>query len=295
VPDLETTVFVGLGNMGWPMAANLVRAGRVMAPVDVSTSRQQAFRDDFPAAVDPATLDWSTVGTVITMLPTGKEVREVLLEEGVGLASRLRAGSVVIDMSSAEPIGTRELGVDLAALGVDLVDAPVSGGVPRAGDGTLTIMVGSDSEAAVARARPLLEILGATIFETGSVGSGHATKALNNYVAAAGFVAASEALVVGKRFGLDPATLISVLNVSTGRNFSTDFTIKEHVLTGLYKTGFSLGLMTKDVGIADDLGHNLEVPNPVCDTVVGQLRLALEALGPSVDHSEAVRYWEARE
>jgi 3-hydroxyisobutyrate dehydrogenase len=239
-------------------------------------------------------VDWGSVDAVITMLPTGLNVRAALLAEGSGLAARLESGTTVIDMSSADPIGTRQLGDALVDLGLRLIDAPVSGGVPRATDGTLTIMVGADDSAALTAARPLLEILSSTIFETGRLGSGHATKALNNYVAAAGFAAASEAMLTGQRFGLDPSTLVAVLNASTGRNFSTDYTLKEHVLTGIYKTGFSLGLMTKDVGIAADLGHGLHVANPVCDTVVSQLRLALEDLGPAADHSEAVLFWETQ-
>ena len=135
-------------------------------------------------------------------------------------------------------------------------------------------------------------MLSEQIFRTGSLGTGHAMKALNNFVAAAGFIAAAEALLVGRRFGLDPSVMVEVLNASTGRNFSTEFTLVAHVLPRTFATGFALGLMTKDVGIAAGLADAVEVDSPLSHLVRDRLSAAADELGPAVDHSAAVLHWE---
>jgi 3-hydroxyisobutyrate dehydrogenase len=188
--------------------------------------------------------------------------------------------------------GARELGRALAASGVALVDAPVSGGVPKADAGTLAIMIGGDDAAAIERARPPLDAMGKKLFLTGPLGSGHAMKALNNYVAAAGFTAAAEALIVGHKFGLDPAVMVEILNASTGRSFSTEYTMKEHVLPRKFATGFALGLLAKDVGIAADLVEAIGADAPVCKLLRELWAEAATAVGGSVDHSVALRHWE---
>jgi 3-hydroxyisobutyrate dehydrogenase len=273
------------------MAANLVRAGYELVVRDADVERQRAFSAEHAcvAAADP--LDFETAGVVVTMLPDGSDVREALLGTA-GVAPSLPAGAVVVDMSSSAPQGTREIGAALAALGVALVDAPVSGGVPKAESATLTIMLGGDDEGAIGRALPVVEALSERVFRTGSLGSGHAMKALNNFVAATGFAAAVEALLVGRRFGLDPGVMVEVLNASTGRNFSTEYTLPSHVLPRTFATGFALGLMTKDVGIAADLADAVEVGSPLSQLVRDRLAEAAEGLGPEIDHSAAVLHWE---
>ncbi len=155
-------------------------------------------------------------------------------------------------MSSADPVGTRATHADLAKRGLAFVDAPVSGGVPRATDGTLAIMIGGDA-AAIAAAKPVLAKMGTRLFDVGGPGNGHAMKALNNFVAGTAFIAVSEALLVGERFGLDPATMVDVMNVSTGKSFNTENVAKQHVVSRQFASGFALGLLAKDVGIAADL------------------------------------------
>ena len=132
---------------------------------------------------------------------------------------------------------------------------------------------------------------GGRLFRAGGLGAGHALKALNNFVGASGFAAACEALLVAERYGLDPEVFLDVLNVSTGRNFSTHFTLPTAVLTGEFNTGFSLALMTKDVGIAAALAEGLGQTAVVADTVHAQLQAALDVLGPQVDHSAAIKHW----
>src|SRR3546814_521503 len=173
--------------------------------------------------------------------------------------------------------------------GFPVVDAPVSGGVKRALDGTLAIMVGGESEAA-RRIMPLLAALGGAIFRTGPLGSGHAMKALNNYVSAAGLAAAAEAVIVGSHFGLDPLVIVDVLNASTGRNNSTENKLKQQVLSGEFASGFALGLMAKDLRTAADIARHLGVAAPLADACDRLWTDADAALGADADHTEIFRY-----
>lgn len=284
--------FIGIGNMGAPMAASLLRGGHQVTVYDLDGTRSARFARDHGCQAATELAGIAAMEAIITMLPTGQIVREVLLgADGAALARRLRAGTLVIDMSTSEPLGTRALGAQLAALGVVLIDAPVSGGVPRAISGTLTIMAGSDDPQAIARARPLLSCMGERLFETGALGSGHAMKALNNFVAASGYAAAAEALTIGRRFGLDPAAMIDILNVSTGRNFNTELVMKQQVLSGEYASGFALGLLAKDVRIAADLGEAVHVDAPLTRLVRERYALARERLGAARDNTEAMLGW----
>jgi 3-hydroxyisobutyrate dehydrogenase len=228
---------------------------------------------------------------VITMLPDGHVVRDVYFGSG-GLAAVLQRGCVCIDMSSSDPAGTRALGRDLAPLGISLVDAPVSGAVPRATNATLAIMIGADEDAVRDRAKSVLSAMGNRLFDTGGLGTGHAMKALNNFVAASGYAAAVEALMAGKRFGLDPTRMLAIMNSSTGRNFNTEVVLQEHVVNGKYATGFSLGLLTKDVGIAADLMRAVQMDAPLSMLIEQRYRQALAQLGPQRDNSEAILAWD---
>ena len=165
------------------------------------------------------------------------------------MSRTLKPGSVVIDMSSSSPVGTRELGPILEKRGIRLIDAPVSNGVKGATAATLAIMVGGD-RAIFEQYRPLFEKLGNQIFHAGPLGAGHAVKALNNYVSAAGLVAACEAVITGQRFGLDPAVVVDILNASSGMNNTTKNKFKQHMLSGTFGAGFTTGLMAKDVRTA---------------------------------------------
>jgi 3-hydroxyisobutyrate dehydrogenase len=292
--DVGAIGFIGIGNMGWPQAANLARAGRQVVAFDADPSRAERFAAENGTrwAKSLAELG-AAVDVVVTMLPTGQIVRSVMIEmEGGGLARSLRPGALLIDMSSSDPIGTRELGEALAKYRIAVVDAPVSGGTRGAKEGTLTIMIGGDDKAAIARAKPILETMGKRLFDTGPLGSGHAMKALNNYVAATGFAAASEALIVGERFGLDPKVMVDIMNVSTGRNFSTENTIKGQVLTRSFASGFALGLMAKDVKIAADLAAGLDLDAPIVRLASSRLLEAAGAVGGDKDHTVAFTFWE---
>jgi 3-hydroxyisobutyrate dehydrogenase len=284
--------FIGLGNMGWPMAANLVRAGFSVVAGDLDTAREQKFARELGAVAAGGPAGFGRVGALVTMLPDGDAVRAALLDSGV--ADALPPGTLVIDMSSVAPAGTRELGMALAQGGYLLVDAPVSGGKAKAVDGTLSVMLGADDEAAAERAVPIIDAMSRRIFRTGGLGSGHALKALNNYVLAAGFVAAAEALVTGAKFGLDPAVIVEVLNASSGRNVATETVIPSQVLTRRFEEGFPFQLLCKDVGIAAGLADRLEVEAPLCGAVAERLAQVAAELGWDTDYTRAVVLWEQR-
>jgi 3-hydroxyisobutyrate dehydrogenase len=283
---------IGLGQMGLPMARNLARAGYRIVAHDASRDALKRACDETGAE---AAASLKAIGerceAVITMLPDGNAVRAVMLGPGDCVLAGLARGGVFIDMSSSSPVGTREVGATLAKSGVAMLDAPVSGGVKKAVDGTLSIMAGGDA-ACIARCRPLLEAMGKQIFLTGPLGSGHAMKALNNYVSAAGLVAAGEAVLAGQRFGIDAKAMVDILNASTGMNNSTQNKFHQYILSRAFNSGFSLDLMVKDLKTALEVAHATGSPAPFGEACVEAWTEAQRALGPGVDHTAVVRYWE---
>jgi 3-hydroxyisobutyrate dehydrogenase len=267
--------FIGLGMMGRLMAANLVKAGFDVRSFDLNGS------GNCKTAREAA--EHSPV--LITMVPDGKAVRKAVAAALPGLAP----GTIVIDMSSSDPATTRELGALLKKKGIHMLDSPVSGARAKAADGTLALMVGGDA-ALLERARPVLSKMGSEIFHTGGLGSGHATKALNNYLGAAGTVAGMEALLIGEAFGLDPKTLIDVINASTGKNSTTERKIPQQVLTKAFASGFALALMTKDIGIAGEIARDTGIAAPYLNSTLKIWRAALSQLPAGADHTEIYRY-----
>ena len=280
---------IGLGNMGQPMAACLTRAGYQVTGFDLSAEARGKFSAAGGVAASNVVEAVSGASAVITLLPDGKIVRAAI----EGIKPHLARGTVIIDMSSSAPVGTKTLGEKLVAAGFEFIDAPVSGGVKRAIDGTLAIMAGGDAKT-IDRAEPVLQAMGKSVFRTGPLGSGHAAKALNNYVSAAGLAAAAEAVAIAERFGIDPNTLVDVLNASTGRNNSTENKLKQFIISKKFNSGFSLALMAKDIRTADDLAHQLDIPAPLADEVAAQWDEALKVLGSSADHTEIGRYSTAK-
>jgi 3-hydroxyisobutyrate dehydrogenase len=291
VPGQQPTVgFVGLGNMGWPMATNLHAAGFGLVVRDIEAAKRDQFAADHAGAVAASSPEpFSAADIVVTMLPNGAIVRDAMLGWGIGAA--LPAGALLLEMSSSDPSDTLLLAAGLEPFGVRVADAPVSGGVPRAVTGELSVMVGG-APADVAAAQPVLRVLGdpARQFRTGRLGSGHAMKALNNVIAAATTCATAEALVVGKRFGLDPKTMVDIINASTGRSFVSGVFDSE-VLTGRYGTGFALGLLAKDVHIAASVAAASGADVPVIALTDERYAKALSELGPSADQSAAHQAW----
>ena len=280
---------VGLGNMGRPMGARLIGAGFDVVGFDVAEGMRELFaRETGGKIASSLTTVVDGAQVVITMLPNGAIVREVLN----AMRPHLRQGAIIVEMSSSDPIGTREIGEALVDAGFGFVDAPVSGGVKRAIDGSLAIMAGGEGST-IDRVEPLLKAMGRAVFRTGPIGSGHAVKALNNYVSGAGLVAALEAMNVGKTFGVDPGVLVDVLNASTGKNNSTEVKLKQYVISERYDSGFFLGLMAKDIRTAQHLAERLGVPVPLGEKCASLWDAAAEELGDKADHTAINRYLTA--
>lgn len=292
----ERVGLIGVGNMGAPMARCLAKAEHPVMLFDAKREAVEPFRAEsnmFTIAPDLPTLG-AECRTVITMLPDSKIVRAATFGSPgqPGFGGKLSKGSVVIDMSSSYPIDTQKLGEELALQGVALVDAPVSGGVPKAITGQLAIMTGGKSED-IDRVEPVLKAMG-TVHRTGPLGSGHAMKALNNFVSAAGLVATSEALVIGQKFGLDGAVMTKVLNASTGKNNTTENKVERYMLNHAFNSGFALALMDKDVGMANRLACELGIDAAELAFVSKLLGKVLAELGPHADHTAVYGYAEKK-
>jgi 3-hydroxyisobutyrate dehydrogenase len=286
---IKRVCFVGIGNMGWPMATRLVRAGFEVAVTDAVAGRARSFVDQIGGKAVAGLADATKEADVlVTMLPTSAHVVSVVNE----IMPSLSSGKILVDMSSGAPAATQKIAGDLGAIGVAVVDAPVSGGVSRAVTGELAIMTGGDA-AAVDRVDPLLRAMGTTIHRIGPVGAGQAMKALNNLVSAGGLLMAVEALVIGQQFGLDPAVMTDVLNASTGMNNSTQKKLKQFVLSRKFDSGFGLDLMVKDLSIALEVGRNGSAPTPFSALCREMWASAASMLGKGQDHTAIAKLSEA--
>lgn len=278
--------FIGLGMMGTPMTARLAKAGFQLLLADADAARLR----DVQAALNASALtpeNANTLDVLITMLPNSAIVENVLLADG-GWAAHLKAGSVVIDMSSSEPARSREMGRMLKTLNLEYLDAPVSGGVKRAVDGSLAILVGGD-ETVMQRCRSLLEAMGKNILHIGDAGAGHAAKALNNFVSAAGLMATVEALHVAKRFGIEPDVMVDVLNASSGGTNTSLNKAKQFMLSGTFGSGFSMQLMNKDLKIAKGLSDALDYPLTFGQSAIAVWNEVAQEATPTTDHTEMYR------
>lgn len=280
--------FIGLGRMGLPMAKNLLARGFDVTGTDLSEPARVAFAQAGGSSAGNAREAAAGCDIVITMLPTSAIVADSLIGKGDALADAA-PGALVIDMSSSVPADTLALGEALSAQGFELVDAPVSGGVAKAISGTLAIMAGGAPEA-IDKAEPVLQAMGDRIFRTGKLGTGHVMKVLNNYVSAAGALAAVEALVLGRDFGLDQQAMTDILNASTGRNNTTEHKVKRFILSETWDSGFEMALMSKDIGIAADLAQGMALKLDLLARTAENWRKASEVLGKGADHTEIYRY-----
>jgi 3-hydroxyisobutyrate dehydrogenase len=286
----ETVGFVGLGNLGAPMAGRLIAAGHRVRGYDADPAAVERFAAAGGTAAANAAEVAEGAAVVVLMLPGSPAVRTVLFDDG--LLDRTAPGTLLVDMSSSEPVRTREMAEAASARGVELADAPVSGGVRGAVAGSLTIMVGG-SAGAVAALRPYLEVLGGRILHVGPVGAGHALKALNNLMSATHLLVSSEAMVVGREFGLDPAVMLEAINGSSGRSGSTEVKWPKFMLERGFDSGFGLRLMLKDMRIAVDLADATGWPARLGAAAADLWARAAEALPPDADHTEIVRWLEA--
>ena len=287
--------FVGIGNMGFPMAGHLVKKGFDVTVYDSRPDVMKAFVAQHGGKAAATLVDAAHgADAVITMLPDDKIVRKVVLGEGSEncIAAGLARGAVVIDMSTCNPTATRLLAEALKPRGIDVIDAPVMGGVIFAKDATLDIMVGGEA-ALVDRVQPLLQAIGRNFIPCGSTGTAHAMKALANYINACALINAVEAMTIGKRFGLDAKLMAEALiPMCAGRNHPIEKKIIPHVLTRKYGTGMAMGFIAKDVKIAVDTAKSIGAYAPLGERVSELWSAAVEKLGYDLDQTQVARYWE---
>lgn len=285
--------FVGLGNMGYPMAARLAAAGYKITASDLNKDTVKKFCEETGAG---AAASLKALGAssdlVITMLPEGKTVRNVLLGQKDNVCSGLKDDAVIVDMSSCSPVDTRELNADLLGMGFHLIDAPVSGGKYKAADGALAIMAGG-REDLVEACRPVFEVMGKP-FRTGGPASGHAMKAMNNFLSAGTLALTAEAVITGTQFGLDPKVMVDIINASTGRSNSSEDKFPKFILPRTFNSGFYLGLMAKDLRFAVDLAKSEGTSAGFIDLLSSLYDKAEAELGFEADNTELFRYLESQ-
>lgn len=265
----QRIAFIGLGNMGGPMALNLRKAGHEVAAFDLSAEACQRHADQGLRIAPSAAAAVEGAQVVITMLPASRHVESLFLPQGdaPGLLAALPAGTLVIDSSTIAPASARKVADAARARGLAFLDAPVSGGTAGAAAGTLTFMIGGDA-ATVQRATPVLKQMGANLFHCGDAGAGQATKLCNNMLLAVLMIGTSEALALGNALGLDTKVLSEVMRRSSGGNWALE---KYNPMPGVmeaapasrgYTGGFGTDLMLKDLGLALEaaLGANAAVP-----------------------------------
>jgi 3-hydroxyisobutyrate dehydrogenase-like beta-hydroxyacid dehydrogenase len=250
--------FVGLGNIGFPMCRRLLESGYEVLAYDANPEAVSRL-EDTPAEPADSLKALAAADVVLLSLPGSDVVEEVVLGEG-GLAEGLSPGKVLIDTSSSRPSSTRDLAKKLAESGVEMLDAPVSGGVLRAEEGMLAVMVGGREEV-FERWRELLESFGEKIFHVGDHGAGHLVKSLNNLLSATTLASAAEAVILAEKAGVAPEALLEVINAGNGRSYSTEVKFPKFILDRSFDDGFALGLMVKDLKIAlesaAEIGHPL--------------------------------------
>lgn len=275
-----TVGFIGVGRMGLPMAGHLLDAGHALVVHDARPAAAQPLLDRGAVLAGSPRAVAEAAEVVITIVPSSREVEAVM----ASLLPALGPRHLVVEMTTSDPSVTRRLAAQVAARGARFIDAPVSGGVKGAVEGTLAIMVGGET-ADVERARPLLERMGRKIFHVGAVSTGHAMKLVNNVTSAACLVATAEAIAVARRAGIDPARAVEIIAASSGRSNASDWKFPQFILSGRFDAGFALALMTKDVNGFARLAEELGFDAPVCAEATEYFRRALAAGLGDADHT----------
>ncbi|MCU0619002.1 MAG: NAD(P)-dependent oxidoreductase [Gemmatimonadaceae bacterium] len=289
----QHVAFLGLGAIGAPMAARLAAAGvpltvwnRTVAKATESEAVRHGAQVAATAAAAVAGAD-----VVITCLPESRDVVALLDADGGAVRDAFRPGTVLVDCTSGDPATSRVLAAALAARGVGFLDAPVSGGVVGAVNGTLTVMVGGDA-ALLERVRPVLAPFAGKVVHCGAVGAGHALKAVNNALLALHVWSTAEGLVAAQAAGVDPAVALDVINASSGRSNASMNLFPERVLTGAFPRTFRLALLDKDARIAAGVARDAQLAAPTLQLAADLMAIAHRELGEEADHVEAVRVVE---
>ena len=267
---MANVAFIGLGNMGGPMATNLIKAGHAVVVFDLSQAACDQMQEEGASVAGSAVEAAVGMDYVISMLPAGKHVAGIYLGDE-GLLSKLDDSTTILDCSTIDAETARQVGAAATEMGIGFMDAPVSGGVAAAAAGTLAFMCGGDA-ATFENARLILKDMGNNIFHAGPAGAGQVAKGCNNMLLAVHMIGTCEALEMGARNGLDPKVLSEIMLASSGRNWSLEVynpypgVMEAAPASNEYQPGFMVDLMVKDLGLAMEIAEHCEV-----DNAMGQL------------------------
>lgn len=280
---------IGLGIMGKPMARNLLKAGYDLTVYDINKGPvKEVVEAGAREAADVREIG-ANCDIIMTMLPDSPHVKSVVLGEG-GLIGTIREGSVFIDMSSINPVASQEISAELEKKGVKMLDAPVSGGEPKAIDGTLAFMVGGPQDV-FDKCKPILEAMGSSVVRCGDIGAGNTTKLANQIIVALNIAAVSEAFMLAEKAGVDPQLVFEAIR--GGLAGSTVMEAKAPmIMAGNFKPGFKIDLHIKDLNNALSAGHSVGSPLPLTAQVMEMLQvLRIDGCGQD-DHSAIAKYYE---
>ena len=283
--------FIGLGNMGAPLARRLI-GEHEMVVYDRDPAVLAGFESTGVVTAGSLSDLARRANIVLTCLPTSAHLEALLFGEQ-SLASVLERGTLVVDMTTGDPAATREMAARLRERSIELIDAPVSGGPRGADAGTIAIIVGGTTDQ-FERASRVLDSISCNVMHAGRVGTGHAVKVGNNLLNLVCRLATFEAVSLLVRAGVTPETAVSIIQKSSGRSYATEITLPDNILSGKMKQGFSMGLMHKDASLALAIADELAVPMPIGREAFDALGQALAEQGPQADMSEVALIYETR-
>lgn len=290
----STVGFIGLGNMGGPMAINLVKAGHKVIGYDLSEAALSVHTEAGGEKASSVAELAAAADVIVTMLPAGKHVRQIYQGEG-GILENAKKGALLIDSSTIDVDSARAVSAASAEKGMPMVDAPVSGGVAGAAGGTLTFMVGGPDDAFEA-AKPYLDIMGKTIVHAGGAGNGQAAKICNNMILGISMIGVSEAFVLGEKLGLDPQKLFDISSTASGQCWSlTSYCPVPGPLPSSpanrdYQPGFAAAMMLKDLKLAQEAASSAGAATPLGAEAASLYTLFCNSGGEGQDFSGIVKF-----
>ncbi len=282
--------FIGVGNMGKPMARNLLKAGYSVSVYDLMEANvnELAAEGAIPCKTNLELA--ASVDVIFASLPNAAIVASVMAGPS-GVISACKPGATIIDMSSVSPSSTRKMAKLATDKGVNYVDAPVSGGTAGAAAGTLTIMVGAD-DAVFEKIKPILEVIGKNIYHVGGTGLGDAIKIVNNLLLGCNMVSLAEALVLGAKCGLKPETMRDIISVSSGNSYALGAKLDKFIMAGDFSGGFMTDLQYKDLGLALESAKEVAMPLPMTAVATEVFEMARAAGLGREDMSSVIKVWE---
>lgn len=283
--------FIGIGNMGKPMAANLLKAGYEVYVYDLSESAVNEMKEKGAIACKTNHELSVNADVIFTSLPNSSIVANVM-NGPEGIFHVCKPGTIIIDMSSVSPASTKRMEKIAGEKSLKYVDAPVSGGTKGALEGTLTIMVGADSET-FEKITPILNVIGKNIYHVGETGLGDAIKIVNNLLLGCNMAALAEALVLGVKFGLSPEVMREIISVSSGNSYVLGAKMEKYIMEGNFTGGFMMDLQYKDLGLALEAAKEVAMPLPITGLAAGIFEMGrAKGLGRE-DMSAVIQVWES--